>query len=121
MENEAVNWLTQLGGYAPWIMGGIAAVAITQFLLGLGKWEIQVPWQVRAYTRVLVMIIFVYLISYAGVLILPESSDKIPAVTAGVNLVGDLLKTIIGAVIGALSMSMKDATKEPENTPPPTP
>lgn len=112
MEEEAVNWLTQFGGFAPWIVGAIAAIVITQFLLGLGKWEVQVPWQVRAYTRVLVMIIFVYLISYAGVLFVPEASNKIPVLTSGVDLIGDILKTIIGAVIGALSMSMKDTLKE---------
>ena len=119
MEDEAVNWFSQLGGFAPWIIGAIAAIAITQFLLGLGKWESKVPWQVRAYTRVLVMITFVYLISYAGVLFVPETSGKMDVLTTGVNLIGDLLKTIIGAVIGALSMSMKDAINdETENTPP---
>lgn len=106
-----------VGAWAPWIGVAIAATSITHFLLGVGKWEIAVPWQVRAYTRVLVLIVFVYLMLIGVTIMSPDQSAKMPIFNDAVALVGDLMKTMIGAVIAALSMSLK-RDDEVTNLPP---
>jgi len=106
----------QLGGFAPWLVGIVASIIVTYFFLHLGKWEKTVPWQIKAFTRVLILIIFVYLIQLAAIVFLPNP-DKIKIFSDGISLVGDIFKTFIGAVIGALSTSMSEVYKDDDQNP----
>lgn len=101
------TFLQILGNVAPWLIGAIAAACVTQFLKGLGTWETVVPWQIRAFTRMLVLLVFIYMLVSAAIAFLPDGGEKIKIFSNNLDLIGDLLKTMMGAVIGALSMSLK--------------
>ena len=118
---QAVSVLGQLGAYTPWIIAIIGAVVITQFLIQLGRWEHNIPWQIRAFTRVLIMVIFVYLLQLGILTFLPEKlAERVEIFSGGLTLIGDILKILIGAVVGALSTSIKDSFG-PNNPEPPPP
>jgi hypothetical protein len=77
------------------------AVLIAQFLIQAGTWELSVPWQIRAFTRVFIVMVFLYLLTLMGTILAPET--KVTIFTDSTKLIGDLLKMTIGAIIGALS------------------
>jgi hypothetical protein len=104
------------GSAAPWIGVLIAGVLVTQFLSNVGTWEASVPWQIRAYTRLFVLIVFLYLLIMMGTVLV--SGEKLKIFTDSGALIGDLLKTVIGAIIGALSMTIsrdRDLDGIPDN------
>lgn len=111
---ENFSWLVS---FTPWVVGITASIIITQFLLGFAKWEVFVPWQIRTFSRIFIVIVFVYLLLTAGALFVPDNG-KLSVFTDNISLVGDLLKTLIGSIIGALSMSIKSPHTETkdENT-----
>jgi uncharacterized membrane protein YeaQ/YmgE (transglycosylase-associated protein family) len=124
--NTAFDLAAHLGTLAPWLIGIIGAFVVTFFLLRLGHWEKTIPWQIRAFTRVLIVIVFVYLLQMGAIMFIPEEyAERIKIFSEGIGLVGDIFKTFIGALIGALSMSMKevydDDDQNPANNNPPAP
>jgi hypothetical protein len=117
------NILPWVASILPIVGGIVAAIVVTQFLLALGRWESSVPWPVRAFSRVFVLVVFVYLLLIGIGGILPEGSAiKLGMVRDGLTLTGDILKTVIGAIIGALSVALKQKEEEDrrqnEKTPP---
>ena len=119
--NTITEVMAAIGGWTPWLLGIVVAIVVTQFLLGLGRWEKAIPWQVRAFTRVLVLVVFVYLLQMGVVTFLPETyAAKLKIFSDGLTLIGDIFKTLMGAVIGALSASMKEADDDDDIKTPPT-
>lgn len=113
MGENSIEWISQLSSYTPWLIGVVAAIAATIFLTNLGKWEKTIPWQVRAFTRVLILVVFVYLLQLGVIAFLPEEyAGKVKIFSDGIALTGDIFKTLMGAVIGALSVSMKEVNDE---------
>jgi hypothetical protein len=109
----------------PYLGVGIMGIVITQFLLTLGKWETYVPWQIRAFTRLFISVVFAYLLLIGFSFFAPEGA-KLQVFVDNTSLLGDLLKTIVGAIIGALSMSIKsphtqDADENNGHSAPPIP
>ena len=107
-------------------IGGL--LVITQFLIQEGKGNIKVPWQVNAYIRILTLLVFVYMLNMGVVLFIPETdASKLKTFTDGVSLSGDAVKTLLGAIIGAVSVSIASDKKlsglqkdEESTSPPPT-
>ena len=107
-------------------VGGL--LVITQFLIQEGKGNIKVPWQVNAYIRILTLLVFVYMLNMGVVLFIPETdASKLKTFTDGVSLSGDAVKTLLGAIIGAVSVSIASDKKlsglqkdEESNSPSPT-
>ena len=86
-------------------IGGL--IILTQFLIQEGRVEANIPWQIRAYVRILTMVIFIYLLNMGIILFVPDTdAAKIKVFTDGINLSSDLVKTLLGAIIGAVSMSI---------------
>lgn len=81
---------------------------LTQFLIQEGKvGGAKLPWQIFTYIRILTMLIFIYIINMGVILFIPDAeSGKIKLFTDGLSLSSDLIKTLLGAVIGAISMSL---------------
>lgn len=114
----AFDLAAHLSTLAPWLVGIIGSVLVTLFLLKLGHWEKTIPWQIRAFTRVLIIIVFVYLLQFGAVMFLPEAiSDRLEIFSKGIDLVGDSLKVFIGAIIGALATSMKEVYDDDDQNP----
>ena len=112
-----MDW-SSLSGIAPWVIGGVGALAVTHFLRSLGTWEIEVPWQIRAFTRIFVLLVFVYLLLFGLTALLGPDNGKLDMFSQNIALVGDLIKTLIGALIGALSTTMTSAVQARRNQSP---
>ena len=86
-------------------VGGL--IILTQFLIQEGRVEVGIPWQIRSYIRILILVIFIYLLNMGVILFIPDTeATKIKVFTDGVNLSSDLVKMLLGAIIGAVSMSI---------------
>lgn len=103
------------------LLGAFGVLGVVAwFLQSVGKWTINVPWPVRTYTRILVLLTFVWvLFHFAGYTLQESDTERLALFTDSLEIVGDLIKTLIGAVIGALSatglFTKGEQTNDPEN------
>lgn len=83
------------------------AIIIAQFLIQHTRLEVNIPWQIRTYVRILTIAIFLYMINMGIILFIPDSeSARLKIFTDGTSLAADCIKTLLGAIIGALSVSV---------------
>lgn len=98
-------------------VGVLAFLSIVVFLLQQSKGNNQIPWQLNAYIRIFVLVIFIYLLNMGIIVYTPALAEgKLKIFTDGAALSGDLVKTLLGAIIGAVSVSIagdKTLQKEP--------
>lgn len=101
------------------VLGAAVVLGIvTFFLQSVGKWTINVPWPVRTYTRILVLLVFVWILFHLAGYTLGESdTNRLAMFSNSLEIVGDLIKTLIGAVIGALSATGLFTKGEQANDP----
>jgi hypothetical protein len=96
--------------YTTIIRSGIGIVAmsiVVLFLFIQSKGSDKIPWQLNTYLRIFSLVTFVYLLTMGIIVSVPEISDtKMKVLTDCSALAGDLTKTLIGAIIGVVSVSV---------------
>ena len=96
-------------------LGGV--IIITQFLIQHTKIDITIPWQIRTFIRILTISVFLYLFCLEIIIFVPETQTaKLKIFQDGLSWSGDLVKTLLGAIIGALSMNIAQ-DKDLDNIP----
>ncbi len=96
-------------------LGGV--VIITQFLIQHSKLDVTIPWQIRTFIRILTISVFLYLFCLEVIIFVPETqATKLKIFQEGLAWSGDLVKTLLGALIGALSMNISQ-DKDLDNVP----
>lgn len=102
------------------ILGAVAFLGLLiYFLQSIGKWEINVPWPVRTYTRILVLLVFMWItLHIAGYTLGAENDARMELFSTSIKVVADLTKTLVGAIIGALSATGLFTKGDGENLPP---